>query len=69
MPGGNSDAYLQLDVLVIQSMQSEAGNENWLNMCLIKLSNRVGGWFLWLLCQFDKIPHLELQEAGDGGAF
>lgn len=45
--------------------QSEAGNENWLNMCLIKLGIQVGGWFLWLLCQFDKIPHLELQEAGD----
>lgn len=56
VPGENTDTYLQLIVLVSQSMQSEAENENWLNMRLIKLNNQVSGWFFWLLFQFNKIP-------------
>lgn len=56
VPWENTDRYLQLDALVSQSMQSEAENENWLNMRLIKLSNPVSGCFFWLLCQVAKIP-------------
>lgn len=56
VPGENIDRYLQLDVLVSQSAQAEAEDENWLNLRLTKLSNQVSGCFFWPLRQFDKIP-------------